>query len=410
VSEEPSGSHTSWAQRAQRVIPGGTSTGSKRPAVLFGSAAHADLPTHARRASGCRLETADGRELIDLTMALGAVALGYADAEVTAAVAEAAAMGPVCGLPPVLEIEVAERLAAVIPCAEQVRFLKSGAEATAAAVRLARTHTGRDHVIASGYFGWHDWSSTGRGVPEGAHADVTHVAFDDVAALQEAVATVGDALAAIIVEPLVHHIASATWLSMARALCDAHGAVLIFDEVKTAFRVRTGGVQALCGITPDLTTVGKAFANGYALAAVVGREHVMASATSTWISSTLAAEGTALAAARVVLDRHARTNVCGALDRIGTSLQQAVRDALAPHALGLTASGPGVMWRLAAEREPVLDALVAECARGGVLLKRGAYQFAALPHDAATIAAVHIIVAEAAARVRRSLPPDVLEP
>jgi len=237
-----------------------------------------------------------------------------------------------------------------------------------------------------------------------------HVPFDDVAALQEAVALVGDALAAIIVEPLVHHIASDEWLAAARTLSDAYGAVLIFDEVKTAFRVRTGGVQALCGITPDLTTVGKALANGYALAAVVGGERVMASASDTWISSTLAAEGTALAAARVVLDRHARIDVCGALDRIGTSLQQAVRDALAPHALGLSVDGPGVMWRLVAEREAVLDALVAECARGGVLLKRGAYQFAALPHDASTIAAVHTIVAEAAAHVRGALHPDALEP
>lgn len=409
MSEPVSGSHAAWAQRAQRVIAGGTSTGSKRPAVLFGSALEPDLPTHARRAAGCRLETADGRELIDLTMALGAVALGYADEEVTAAVAEAAAMGPVCGLPSLLEIDVAERLVTVVPCAEQVRFLKSGAEATAAAVRLARTHTGRDRVIASGYFGWHDWSSSGRGIPDGAHGDVTHVPFDDVVALQAAVAAAGSHLAAIIVEPLVHHVASDGWLAAARALCDDCGAVLIFDEVKTAFRVRTGGVQALTGITPDLATLGKAMANGYALAAVVGRERVMSAISNTWISSTLAAEGTALAAARVVLERHAQIDVCSALDRIGGALQHAVREALAPHALGIAVEGPTVMWRLSAERESVLDALVAACARRGVLLKRGAYQFAALAHDAATVAAVQTIVSQAAAYVRATLHQPVQE-
>jgi glutamate-1-semialdehyde 2,1-aminomutase len=399
VSDGASASRNPWADRAQRVIPGGTSTGSKRPGVLYGSALAPDLPTHARRAYGCRLETADGCELIDLSMALGAVALGYADAEVTEAVAEAAAVGPVCGLPPLLELEVAERLTRVIPCAEQVRFLKSGAEATAAAVRLARAHTGRDHVIASGYFGWHDWSSTAPGVPAGVQADLTAVPFDDVDALQHAVATAGETLAAIIVEPLVHHVASPAWLSAARALCDAHGAVLIFDEVKTAFRVRTGGVQQLLGITPDLTTIGKAVANGYALAAVVGREPVMSAATRTWISSTLAAETTALAAARVVLDRHARLDVCHGLERIGAQLQQAVRDAIAPYALGLEVDGPAVMWRLTAERESVLDALVAECVRRGLLLKRGAYQFAALAHDETAVRAVHAIVSDAAAQL-----------
>lgn len=408
MSDGAPASRNPWADRAARVIPGGTSTGSKRPGVLYGSALAPDLPTHARRAYGCRLETADGRELIDLSMALGAVSLGYADEEVTAAVAEAAANGPVCGLPPLLEVDVAERFTRVIPCAEQVRFLKSGAEATAAAVRLARAHTGRDHVIASGYFGWHDWSSTAPGVPAAVQADLTTVPYDDVDALQQAVATAGEPLAAIIVEPLVHHIASPAWLSAARALCDAHGAVLIFDEVKTAFRVRTGGVQQLLGITPDLTTIGKAVANGYALAAVVGREPVMSAATRTWISSTLAAETTALAAARVVLERHAREDVCGALDRIGAQLQQAVHEALAPYALGLSVDGPAVMWRLTAERESVLDAFVAECARRGLLLKRGAYQFAALAHDEAAVRAVHAIVSEAAAalhdRAMNSLP------
>jgi glutamate-1-semialdehyde 2,1-aminomutase len=185
-----------------------------------------------------------------------------------------------------------------------------------------------------------------------------------------------------------------------RTLSHLHGAVLIFDEVKTAFRVRTGGVQQLLGITPDLTTIGKAMANGYALAAVVGCERVMSAAARTWISSTLAAETTALAAARVVLDRHARLDVCAALERIGTQLQRAVRDGLAPHGLGLGVDGPAVMWRLTAEREAVLDALVAACACRGLLLKRGAYQFAALAHDDAAVQAVATIVSDAAAQLQ----------
>ncbi len=400
-----------WAQRAAHVIPGGASTGSKRPDALYGAGLAADLPTHMRRAFGCRLETADGRVLVDCGMALGAVALGYADPEVTAAVQEAAASGPVGGLSPLLELEVAERLTEVIPSAEQVRFLKSGAEATSAAVRLARAHTGRNLVIASGYFGWHDWSNPGAGVPWQAHADVRHVPFDRVDALEAAVRDTGEQLAAIVIEPLVHHVASPEWLLAARAFCDERGAVLIFDEIKTAFRMHTGGVQAALNVLPDLTSLGKAMANGYSLSAVVGSRAVMQSAHRAWISSTLASETTALAAARVVLERHARSDVCGELSRIGARVQEVTQHALAPHALGIRVDGPAPMWRLHSDDPAVLDALVAEVVREGVLLKRGAYQFASLAHDESAIELVGAAIATAAARVRarrdaRSTPAD----
>jgi glutamate-1-semialdehyde 2,1-aminomutase len=390
---EPAGA---FAARACRVVPGGASTGSKRPATLYGSALAPDLPTHARRAWGCRLETVDGRELVDCTMALGAVAFGYADPDVTAAVQRAAAEGPVQGLAAWREVELAERLVAVMPGAEMVRFLRTGAEATAAAVRIARAATGRRTVLACGYFGWHDWSNPGPGVPPGAHADVRELPFDDTAALDRAVDAAGDDLAALIVEPLIHGVASAAWLAALRRHADARGAVLIFDEIKTAFRVRTAGVQALRGIRPDLTTLGKALANGYALAALVGARALLE--TPTWISSTLAGESTALAAAAAVLDRHAREDVCTALAGRGQRLRDTVAQALAGQpTLGVRVDGPAVMWRLVADDERRLDALVAEVARRGVLLKRGAYQFAALAHDAAAIDRVGAAVHEAAA-------------
>lgn len=309
------------------------------------------------------------------------MAIGYADADVTRAVCAAAAAGPVASLPPALEVEVAERLAAVIPCAEQVRFLRTGAEAGAAAVRLARTLTGRTHVVACGYFGWLDWCSDAAGVPAADRDAVSWVPFNDIAALERAVAD-APPLAAIMVEPLVHDIADASWLATARRLADGGGAVLVFDEVKTAFRVRTGGVQALHGVTPDLATVGKALANGYPLAAVVGRRAVMEAAARTWISSTAAAEATGLAAARAVLDCHARTDVPARLAAVGARLRDVTAALLAPQpGLGVRAVGPDVMWRLEADRPEALDYLVAEAARAGVLLKRGAYQFAALAHE-----------------------------
>ncbi len=379
-----------WRSRAADVIPGGSSTGSKRPDALYGTRAlDAAVPTHFERADGCCLWTPDGRRFIDCGMALGAVGIGYADPAITRAVVDAASHGNVTTLPHRLEVEVAERLVEVIPSAEQVRFLRTGAEANAAAVRLARACTQREHVIASGYFGWLDWCSDAPGVPRAVRDAVSWVPFNDVAALEATVAALDQAPAAIIIEPLVHEVASVAWLETARRLAERTGAVLIFDEVKTAFRVLTGGVQALTGVTPDLTTLGKAMANGYPLAALVGRAAVMTHATKTWISSTAATESTGLAAAKAVLEWHERVDVPDRMAIAGGMMQEIIGTALteAPW-VGVRAEGPPMMWRLVGDTPEQLDALVAAAARGGVLLKRGAYQFGALAHDEAALDAL----------------------
>lgn len=376
-----------WRSRAADIIPGGSSTGSKRPETLYGSRAFdSGLPTHFERAEGCRLWAPDGRRYLDCGMALGAVGIGYADVAVTRAVVTAAQAGTVTSLPHRLEVEVAEALVELVPCAEQVRFLRTGAEATAAAVRIARTLTGRDRVVACGYFGWLDWTSEAKGVSEATRRAVTWVPFNDVEALEDAVEQADGPPAAIILEPLVHDLATVAWLTAARRAADRVGAVLIFDEVKTAFRVRTGGVQSLTGVTPDLTTLGKAMANGYPLAAVVGRSAVMQAVASTWISSTAAAESTGLAAAMAVIEWHRRLDVCARMADAGGQLQEIIGAALAEAPwVGVRPEGPPMMWRLVAEVPEQLDALVAVAAHQGVLLKRGAYQFGAVAHDEAAL-------------------------
>lgn len=368
--------------RAADVIPGGSSTGSKRPEALYGSqAGRRGLPTHFLRAEGCRFISDDGRSYIDCSMALGAVAIGYADGAVNRLVQEAVTSGNVSGVPHQYEVIVAERLVEVIPCAEAVRFLRTGAEATAAAVRIARTATGKTHVIACGYFGWLDWCSDSTGVPQSVAADITWVPFDDIDALEAAVTQHSGDLAAIIIEPVIHDIASRAWLEGARAACDRVGAVLIFDEIKTAFRIRTGGVQELLGVVPDLATVGKALANGYPLSAVVGRAGVMESAIETWISSTAANESTGLAAALAVLDWHDRVDVPERLRLAGVALMDIFQQVLSEYPTGVSVSGIPQMLRLSAMREERLDTLVVAAASAGVLLKRGAYQFVSLAHD-----------------------------
>jgi glutamate-1-semialdehyde aminotransferase len=382
----PAPADAAFRARAAAVILGGASTGSKRPDVLYGPGAAAG-PTHFESAAGCELVTVGGRRIVDCTMALGSVALGYAHPAVTEAVVAAARAGNVSALSHRLEVELAERLCATIPCAERVRFLKSGAEGCAAAVRIARAATGRAKVVGCGYFGWLDWWSGGPGVPAGAHADYAAVPFDDVAALEGACAWAGGDLAAVMLEPVVERLPSPEWLAAARAICDRAGAVLVFDEVKTGFRVAAGGYQAVGPVTPDVAVFAKAMANGYPLAAVVGRAAVMEAARGAWISSTLASEGTALAAAGAVLDVHAASDVCGVLREAGGALQTAAREAVAASGVdGVAVHGIAPMWFLRFDDVRREERFVAAALDAGVLLKRGAYNFASLAHDGRAVA------------------------
>jgi glutamate-1-semialdehyde 2,1-aminomutase len=281
----------------------------------------------------------------------------------------------VAGLPYTAEVELAERLRAFVPSCEQVRFLKSGAEACAAAVRIARTHTGRMHVLGSGYFGWLDWWAASAGVPVNAYADYTHLPFNDRDAWRVALRRAGDGLAAVMIEPLVETLADADWLRDLRAHCDQIGAVLIFDEVKTGFRVHRGGAQALLGVTPDLTTLGKALANGYPLAAVVGSAKVMSAAARTWISSTLATELSAIAASHAVLARHESGDVCSDLVARGGALRRTIELATRESGLPLTTRGHDTMFIIDWPEVATQDRMLGLLRDAGVLVKRGPYQF-----------------------------------
>ncbi|MCY7380782.1 MAG: aminotransferase class III-fold pyridoxal phosphate-dependent enzyme [Gemmatimonadaceae bacterium] len=371
----------SWRERAAAVLPTGASTGSKRAEALYG-ALDENGPTHFVDARGCHLTSVDGHRYLDCTMALGAVALGYTEPRVTRAVIEAASQGGVSALSSWREVELAERLCALIPCAERVQFLKTGAEATSAAVRLARTYTGREHVVASGYFGWHDWSSEAAGVPAATRRDTTRVPFDDVDALERAVTAAGSSLAAVVLEPIVERTPAIAWLARARALCDATGAALVFDEVKTGFRVAPGGYQEVCGITPDLASFGKAMANGYPLSAVVGRQALMDAARTTWISSTLASESVALAASLAVLDWHDEADIAATLAETGREMRAAVDRAIeASGVQGVHTLGVDPMWLMRWDDPARESRFLVHAMHEGVLFKRGAYNYAAVAHD-----------------------------
>ena len=205
-------------------------------------------------------------------MGLGSVALGYGHPEVTRAAIEAVEDGVVGPLAPVLEEELAAEISGLIPWVEQVRFLKTGAEAMAAAVRLARVATGRDRILGCGYHGWLDWCQSAEGcalVPP-AHL-YGELPFNDAAAARKLIRATGDGLAAVVFEPVILREPDPEWLAVLREETERVGALLVVDEIKTVCRLAVGGACERYGIRPDLVVMGKAIANGFPLAAVGGR-------------------------------------------------------------------------------------------------------------------------------------------
>ena len=368
-------------------IPGYTSTGSKRPEAVFGPAADPALPRQIVRAAGARVWDAAGREYLDWVMALGAVGLGYGHPAVQAAAARAIAAGVTGPLPPVEEEQLAEALARRIPWMERTRFLKSGAEAVAAAVRLARVATGREHVLGCGYHGWLDWcQGRSEGVPESTRRLFAELPFNDVERAREMIRDRGDRLAAVVIEPVVVREPTREWLETLRAETQRVGAVLVLDEIKTAFRLAPGGAAERYGIAPDLVTIGKALANGFPLAAVGGRTDLMTGATRTWISSTLATETVSLAAALATLEVYERDAVCAHLHRVGTRLWHGLHRLAREHpAVVIDVGGVAEMCFLNYANESLSYAVAAGCAKRGLLLKRTAYNFVSLAHAEADV-------------------------
>jgi glutamate-1-semialdehyde 2,1-aminomutase len=366
-------------------IAGFTSTGSKRPETLFGLHDR-DLPSRMTRSSGCRVWDDAGREYIDYLMGLGSVALGYGHPEVTRAATEAVAAGVVGPLAPVLEEELAATMCRLMPWMEQVRFLKTGAEAMAAAVRLARVATGREHILGCGYHGWLDWCQGTAGVPQSTRALYGELPFNQPERARELIRAAGDRLAAVVFEPVIVAEPEAEWLTVLREETSRTGALLVVDEIKTICRLAIGGASERYRISPDLVVMGKALANGFPLAAVGGAREVMNGVGRTWISSTLATEFVSLAAAKATLQVMGTAAVPDHLRRVGRRLHQGLQDLHREHP-DLIAGVGGIpeMCFLQYGEEAVSRAVTAACAQSGLLFKRSAYNFVSLAHQESEI-------------------------
>ena len=315
-------------ERARQVIPLGAQTFSKSITQLpFGVS-----PYFAERARGARLWDVDGNEFVDFNNALCSMTLGYADPDVNAAVAAQLAEGTIFTLSHRLEAEVAERISAMVPCADMVRFGKNGSDATTGAIRVARAYTGRDRVLMCGYHGWQDWSigttARNKGVPKAVSELTTVFPYDDLPALEALLDRHHGEVAVIILEPMNVRPPSPGYLEGVRELADRHGAVLVFDETITGFRFHNGGAQAHFAVTPDLATFGKGIANGFPLSAVAGRRELMGEMEEIFFSFTMGGEALSLAAARAVLDKLVREPVVAAMRLQGERIKVGVDNRL----------------------------------------------------------------------------------
>jgi glutamate-1-semialdehyde aminotransferase len=262
-------------------------------------------PKFLARGEGCHVWDVDGNEYIDYPMALGPILLGYNYPAVTEAAVARVREGTVFTLMHPLEVEVAELLVEMIPSVAQVRFAKNGADATNGAVRAARALTGREHVVCTGYHGYHDWyiASTERsaGVPTANRSLIHPAPFNDLAALGQAFDELEGQVAALIME-IPAQDPEPGFLEAAIELARGRGALVILDEVVTGFRYALGGAQELYGIEPDFTCLGKGMANGFPLAAVAGTAEAMEAFEQIFFSTTYGGETISLAAARATLE------------------------------------------------------------------------------------------------------------
>jgi glutamate-1-semialdehyde 2,1-aminomutase len=275
-------------ERGCRVIPGGVNS----PVRAFRSVG--GTPVYMQRGQGSKLWTEDGRELVDLCGSWGPLILGHARPEVLAAISAAAAQGTSFGACTRIEVDFAEQIRTLIPYAEQVRLMSSGTEAVMTALRLARGVTGRRRIIKfdGGYHGHSDGllvsagsgllngaSSSSAGVPAALAAEVFVPHYNDLTAVNAIVDTHGKELAAIIVEPVAGNMGLVApapgFLNGLRQAANRCGAILIFDEVITGFRLGAGTYGSLCGVTPDLTCLGKIIGGGMPVGAVCGPRHLM---------------------------------------------------------------------------------------------------------------------------------------
>lgn len=362
-------------RRAALVTPGLTHTYHKRPENF----ADGHYPVYLERGTGAQVRDVDGQTYVDFVAALGAATLGHNHPVVTNTVKEKSSRGLLLSLPTPAEVTAAELLAESVPGVETVRFLKTGAEACAAAIRLARLLTNRDEALLAGYHGWHDQLiGPSPGVPASLVSLTNRVELscdeDDERLLAELRAR-GDRIACVMLSTPYHRELTAGFLTALRDACNATGVLLVLDEVVTGFRLAPGGLGQYLGVQADLVCFSKGLAAGAPLAAVAGPRSVMEGFERLRVSSTFAGETVSLEVMKAALRHYARTDYYTRIARLGRNLREGLNEVAAEAGTGPVAVGYDPMPCLRFAEDSAANARAAEAflagmARRGVLMRR----------------------------------------
>lgn len=365
------------AERAEELIPGGSQTGSKALRHWVSGAS----PTHIERGDGARVWDVDGNEYVDYTMALGPVSLGYGYPAVDEAVRAQVERGATFSMPHRLQVEVADRLVDMVPCAGMVQFAKNGNDVTTLAAKLARAYTGNEIVATQGYHGWSDtWlcdSSFDRGVPAALDGTTRSFKYNDISSLDRIFDDHPDDVAAVVTTPVNLEPPKDDFLERVRERADEHDALLVFDEILTGFRFAEGGAQEFFDVEPDLTCFAKAIANGYPLSALAGRRDVMEvlECEDVFFSLTYAGEAVSLAAAKATLDVVNAEEVVERIASVGSEVRDGYNELAAEFGLADRTECVGYPQRFSTvfsdedgESDPLAKSLfMQECMKRGVL-------------------------------------------
>ena len=355
--------------RALGLIPSVTQTLAKGPGQWVKGIA----PKYLVKGKGCHVWDVDGNEYIDYMMGVGPLSLGYSYQKVDDAIKKQLEDGITFSMMHPLEVEVAEMIRQIVPNAEAVRYSKTGADATSAAVRLARAYTGKNRILCCGYHGWHDWyiavTARNHGIPEAVQAISYTFNYNDIDSVKN---SIDDDVAAVILEPVVFAEPKDNFLHKLADLCKEKNVVLIFDEMWTGFRMALGGAQEYFGITPDLATYSKAVANGMPISILTGKREIMDLADEDiFFYTTFGGEALSLAATKATIEELRDKNVPKFLNNQGQKLKDGYNTIVQKLGMDYT-KAVGYNWRsMATFEDKAGDPLVQKSLMQQEMIKRG---------------------------------------
>ena len=402
----------SMLEDAYRLTPGGVG-GIRRPYNFVVG----EYPVFITHGKGGHIFDVDGNEYIDMLCAYGPIILGYVEPEINEAVKARMDQGFCFSLVQPVQNELEERLADVLPCGEQTIIVKTGSDATNAAVRAARAYTGRDKIARCGYHGWGDWCVEVKGgIPQAVQDLTKEFHYGDVADLERVFVENPGEIATVIITPVGHPMAAPIipppegYLEKVKAVAHKNGAVLIFDEIRTGFRVAMGGAQQRYGVTPDVTTVGKAMANGYPIAAVVGKREILSMYEKVaFLSSTFFPNSLEMVAAMKCMDILEREDVQNVIWERGTRFLERLGAIVDASGVPVTKSGIPPMPFLTFDKaddhyKERRTEFYTQCIRRGLFVQPYHHWYIAYRHTEEDLARALEVVEESLAYVAQEYP------